>query len=420
MKVRKRFVFYLLLVFITYFTTEILAFTVYSISHNTLFSWERFQIKRLHVIFTPMFQAHLDNISVVLHPYLGYVSKPAPGTVSNYGFFGDDNAAPLSPPKTEDNVIIGIFGGSFAHELTLQSQNILIRQLRHIPQFQDKKVIIHPIALGGYKQPQQVFAFMYFLLLGGYFDMAINIDGFNEVALPPSTNLPKQVSPFFPINWFGKVSGMHDAKIAHLLREISRLQIRQQRWAEFFADTPLQYNIMSNLLWEFYHERLAHQVIEMERLFNEYEIKKEAHLSYLRTGPSFHYTDDSELYHRLARMWKNASLQMYGLCQTNHITYFHFLQPNQYVADSKNMTAEEMKIALRDDQPYRKGAEHGYPILIEEGKILRQQGVNYYDLTMVFKDTTIPVYRDDCCHLNQEGYDIVAKVIGAIIRRDLE
>ena len=51
----------------------------------------------------------------------------------------------------------------------------------------------------------------YMLALGQTFDLVINIDGFNEVALPPITNLPNQVNPFFPRNWFGKTAALKDA-----------------------------------------------------------------------------------------------------------------------------------------------------------------------------------------------------------------
>jgi len=38
----------------------------------------------------------------------------------------------------------------------------------------------------------------YLLALGARFDLFINLDGFNEVALPPAENIPKGVFLFFP------------------------------------------------------------------------------------------------------------------------------------------------------------------------------------------------------------------------------
>jgi hypothetical protein len=55
-------------------------------------------------------------------------------------------------------------------------------------------------AIGGYKQPQQLMALNYFTALGGEFDVLVNVDGFNEVALPPLENIP-QTNPFCPRQW---------------------------------------------------------------------------------------------------------------------------------------------------------------------------------------------------------------------------
>ena len=51
--------------------------------------------------------------------------------------------------------------------------------LERLPAFEGKRVEIVCTALGGYKQPQQLFSLMYFLALGGHFDVWVNLDGFN-------------------------------------------------------------------------------------------------------------------------------------------------------------------------------------------------------------------------------------------------
>jgi hypothetical protein len=47
--------------------------------------------------------------------------------------------------------------------------------------------------IGGYKQPQQLMALNWFMALGGEFDIVINLDGFNDVALPALENVPTRI-----------------------------------------------------------------------------------------------------------------------------------------------------------------------------------------------------------------------------------
>jgi hypothetical protein len=73
--------------------------------------------------------------------------------------------------------------------------------------------------------------------------------------------------------------------------------------------------------------------------------------------------DDRALYEYLARVWSESSAQMRRLCEANGIEYYHFLQPNQYVDDSKPLDDGERKVAIRAGHPYQKGVVSGYPLL---------------------------------------------------------
>ena len=103
---------------------------------------------------------------------------------------------------------------------------------------------------------------------------------------------------------------------------------------------------------------------------------------------------------------------MHELAEANEIGYFHFLQPNQYVPGSKIMKAEELKIAFAENQPHKPVVENGYPYLIKEGNELIHHGVNFFDLTMIFSKNDSILYNDDCCHLNDKGYNIIGAAIG--------
>lgn len=423
--IKKRVAFYLLFVLSVYILTELFVFIGYFLIHRELFSWSHYQAMRNAVITASSMQFTADDqqnppesgtiqdwggaYEEVIHPYLGFVANPRKVTwIAEYGF----KSNPLEGPHPEDALTIAIVGGSFAQGTSIK---LLRTVLQESPVFQGKDIILHNLALGGYKQPQQLFTISYFLTLGAHFDIVINIDGFNEVALPVVENTSKHVSPFFPRNWFLRVSTFRDPEIITTIGEISVLSKRQRRWAELFAKRALRYTIACNLIWEYYNNTLVRQQVGRKKIIEHYETQQQENVSYLVSGPFFSYANDAQLYKDLADVWMRSSIQLHRLCSTNGIAYFHFLQPNQYVPDSKIMGEAELKKAYEKSHPYKKGVEKGYPYLIEEGKYLQELGVKFYDLTMIFTDHVEPLYADTCCHLNVNGGEIVTRTIGNTI-----
>jgi hypothetical protein len=57
----------------------------------------------------------------------------------------------------------------------------------------------------------------------------------------------------------------------------------------------------------------------------------------------------------------------------------------------------------------------GYPLLRQAGPELKKAGVTFTDLSRVFVDHPEPLYRDDCCHLNIRGNELLAGFIGNVI-----
>jgi len=110
---------------------------------------------------------------------------------------------------------------------------------------------------------------------------------------------------------------------------------------------------------------------------------------------------------------------MHALCEANGIRFFHFLQPNQYVAGSKPMEAGERMRAVNPANPYAHFASVGYPLLRGAGSELRSAGVNFHDLTLVFENVREPVYIDDCCHVGPRGDELIADAMAAAILGDL-
>ena len=110
---------------------------------------------------------------------------------------------------------------------------------------------------------------------------------------------------------------------------------------------------------------------------------------------------------------------MNALCKRKGTEYFHFLQPNQYLPESKPLNDEEREIAY---DPGWSGVERipqGYSHLVDRGAELQVSGVRFVDLTRVFESEDRTVYSDTCCHVNQLGAELLATSIAASIAEQL-
>lgn len=345
-----------------------------------------------------------------VHPYLGYVEKPPVENpppnigVSNYGFI--DN--PVFS-RTDDKLIVAILGGSFASQTATYAKDSLIKALQPL----NRDVAVLNLAIGGYKQPQQLFALSYLLALGAQIDIVINIDGFNEVTLPPAENTPKKVFPVYPRGWYFIVNELNDPIIVKNLAKIETLDEDRINWANLFSTGYLNKSLSLCLVWKAMDQQYERRINEALLSLNDYKVDDPS--SFTRNGPRFNFENESDLYDYLATHWQRCSLQMKSICEAQNIRYFHFLQPNQYYPGSKPMGKEELKGSFYDDHVYRPSVVMGYPIFGQHGRELKKLGVSFHDLTMIFANVEEPLYADTCCHLNSRGYGIIATKIGKTI-----
>jgi len=140
-------------------------------------------------------------------------------------------------------------------------------------------------------------------------------------------------------------------------------------------------------------------------------------VNYYLSGIYTSISDTTSFFEDQAVFWRKSSEQIAHLSKSADFNYYHFLQPNQYVENSKQLTKEELEIAFESGPfAYKDAAQKGYPLLIEEGKKMIGNDVNFVDLTMLFKNENRTIYNDKCCHYNQLGYDLIAdKIINTII-----
>jgi hypothetical protein len=125
--------------------------------------------------------------------------------------------------------------------------------------------------------------------------------------------------------------------------------------------------------------------------------------------------DDPEALERIADLWFNSSLGMNDLLVARRIPYFEFIQPNQYYSTNRQFSADEKKIAFDEKSQYKEGTIEGYPKLLAKVSSLQAAGVKVFSAANVFDETRDTVYRDNCCHYNDAGNDVLSRYIGQSI-----
>ena len=266
--------------------------------------------------------------------------------------------------------------------------------------FKDKEINVVLLALGGFKQPQQMLALNYFLSLGAEYDLVINLDGFNEIVLPLSDNLPYHVFPSYPRHWNMYSRKKLDSKVQGLLVQKKLIESNQEVWQGIFATTFLQYSNMGLMIWKSIDKKNKTALYE-----NELELRDamdSSEYNYQSVGPAYSFTDTTDFILDQANLWMKSSIQMGSLAKAMEFEYLHFLQPNQYYFDSKVFTEEELLTAyVPGTSKYKDGVTLGYPFLIGKGFELLRNDINFYDLTMIFKNEKRTVYNDKCCRFNE-------------------
>jgi len=359
-------------------------------------------------------------IKEVVHPYIGFVANPRywRGKINNQGFFGPD---PLDyrPDGGRGFYRVAITGGSVAMGLYDHGRGIIAREIERAGLNRGHEIEVFNLAYGGVKQPQQLMTVNYFLSLGVHFDMIINLDGFNDVVLPAFDNLDKDINPYYPRNWRYRLPSATGVKAdRELLYKTARIGYREDLRsfiASVFSWPLFDASQFTNMLWHYLDFTIVRSIqAARQRLAIRLEVvSREAPRDFERAGPVVETAaGETPGYAEFARVWRHASLAMHRLSEGYGTGYFHFLQPNQYVPGSKIMGVEEREIALpAKPHPYASHATSGYSHLVREGQVLKRAGVQFYDLTMMFRDNDRLLYSDACCHFNSVGYRLVAAEI---------
>ena len=330
------------------------------------------------------------------HPFYGH-TRSSPNHALN---------AMLSQQRREELVVIGLLGGSVAEQVKPAFQRALNRHFA--ANNRPRQPVVIALANNGVKQPQQAIIIANTLLLGGEFDIIVNLDGFNEITRSAGQNPQNGIFPFFPVFWKNLVGLTTEANF--LAGNIGVLR-REQGWLAAAGETaPLRWSAAYGIVNRYRQERVARQII----LLNHDLRATRAAYDLEKLGPRSWLEGDGELLQETARGWYRGSVALARLAEMAGAEYYHFLQPNQYVPDSKPLRAEELASAYALEKHYKSFIERGYPLLKQFSRDLQSQGVNYFDLTPIFADHPETLYVDTCCHLNTRGNELLA---AAMMRR---
>jgi hypothetical protein len=319
-----------------------------------------------------------------------------------------------------DRFVIGIFGGSVADDLALLGAGALRDALRaRRPELGDSIVVLN-LGSGGYKQPQQAISLLETLALGVPFDAVVNVDGFNEVVFG-AADAAAGHHPLLPSrrHWALTVelaSTLPTGAQLELAAAVARERRRAGEIAAAASSGPAAHSALVAALAGALVQRHRDRAARLEDELQEQAEGETA--SPLPSLPDPCLARGDGCLERIGQLWANASLSMDALARGAGASYLHVLQPNQYVEDSKPLSAEERAYAVK---PTRQAGwvRRGYPVLQERGAALRALGVDFQDETGLFRDHPETLYRDLCCHYNLAGNEILAEAIAQRIADQL-
>ncbi|MBF0318206.1 MAG: hypothetical protein HQL01_00165 [Nitrospirae bacterium] len=436
-KIQKQALLYAFLVFAVIAFFELSSYLTYKAIYKSWMSFGKLRKERRQYVSTGVAADNKSASAIetvyLLHPYYGYVMNEgdtelfkkyaAKGDRDTYGFY--NKYSPVQK-RSVDKLLVGITGGSVAMIMAMSYEGVLVKLLSAIPQFRGRQIMLIDLSLGGFKQPQQLFSASDIIAHGGQFDILINIDGFNEIALPAATNIGHGVPFHFPQNWRLLAERMSSKKEELLMLQIEQAKEHRRHISTVFSAWLPSHTATGNLLWRVLNAKDNQKVASYEAMLANIvtaagvrEIRQirstQCRTAFL--GPEYKHITVRSLYIDIVRHWQRNSVMLNNVIANQGGMYFQFLQPNQYYTGSKPMSAEEAAVAVSAASPYKKEVERGYPYMRAGGAGLQNAGVNFTDLTLIFKHVKFPVYLDACCHFNKEGYDIfIASIVDTIAK----
>jgi hypothetical protein len=365
-----------------------------------------------------------------VHPYFGFTHRPGvpfdvpeplrQGTaiparlVTNNLGFVSPHRYPFKKAR-DDQFIVGIFGGSVGLWFCQVGAPRLVERLKRHAFFSGKDIVPLCFSHEGYKQPQEAAVLAYFLSIGQAFDLVVNIDGFNDVALG-SLNSERGLDYSMP-------SVQHLDPLINVVNQSALTPEKLETLAAIVRDRRLLLDLAErirvnrfasiNFVLDRYHQSVLNRYVRALGRFSNLPSNPTDN-AFVQVAPSVDQREPAKLNADIAATWRDSSILMKDMLAARRAGYFHFLQPSQYYGPRK-FTEAEAAIALNEASPYQKSVAGGYTALIAEGAVLSASNVRFFDATHVFDREPVHVYMDDCCHYTQAGNYLLADFIAASI-----
>lgn len=347
--------------------------------------------------------AHAKKVvSRVSHPFFGHV--PRRWQALNI----------MPPPRREDAFVIALLGGSVAEGVAVELRNALLhRSFRARTRARTRAgagtrqelgtvvPVLVDLTNGGAHQPFQAAALANMIANGGQFDAVVVVDGYNELA-HPLDRLSLGLHPLYPYLWSSST------KVTPAQRAIvGRIDMLRREQRDLLRGRTTGFSRHSAVFRLIRHFRL--NGIDRRLVLAHYELASASGKSYRleRHGPRRVYTEQ-ERGEIGTEAWYRGALLLATLAERHGAEYYHFLQPNQHVPDTKELSRREVALVHQMTHESREALRQGYPVLQQYGRLLRSQGFKFFDLSWIYKDHPETPYIDSCCHVNKRGNELLA------------
>jgi len=367
-----------------------------------------------------------EDSGVVVHPFTGWCLNPQISEgdevfgkripVNRFGFVDDQDSVQQRAP---DRLIIGVTGGSVAWQMTVGADDVIRKVLQQSPEFRDLDIRILRIGQSGYKQPQQLMTVNWLMALGGEFDAIVNLDGYNELALTISENFHRDIHTAYPRAWNTRMLELIDPRESAERMRLLEITSHRQRIARRVRRAPWRWSYTANAVWLTLDRLGRHEKQKLTKLLIEKHSQREG-LSFAESGPDEDISSMEDALDVAAETWMRCSIQTHRLLSNSRTVYLHALQPNQHFEGSKPLTAREAALAAQQRVAEKTAIQTGYPLLLARQSFLEAAGVEFLDLSQLYRDEADAMYTDPCCHLNEEGNRRLATAIALRLRDLLE
>ena len=331
------------------------------------------------------------------HPYFGYVLENSEYdgsyNINNHGFKSKEDF-PIK--KDRNDFIIAILGGSVAEGFCTTTGKYFVSTIKKkISTLKNKNIKLVCLTIGAYKQPQSFFVASYYAPM---FDVAINIDGHNEVN-PRSYHVTDNYRPRSSVRYdlpaFTEIFfDQGQDSFFKTGQKVYSTQIKKQIASTldtfYFSSSPFIF-----LGWSLISKGLDHMTINIKP---EKDLEDDVDI------------DESIMIKKRSKLWAKYTEMQYAALQSLNTKSIYFLQPNHHYKNSKPLIAKDEPYS----KEYAKFISESYDALLLESLRLKKRGIPVYNLFDIFKSVKAKTY-EDICHPNKLGNKIMAEEISKII-----